>query len=301
MSTPSIGHNSGTDLYVSDIGKLQAIDAVLRNPAFSQTEALILIGLIVRSDKGFGNAFPGAGTLAVYAKVTKTDPVFKALRALEDKFGMVRRESRGQGRSNTYTVLPQRVVDAIVTEYDAKKKAASATETHPSKGGELAPKPTPLKGAPPSEGRPAQGGPTHPSKGGAYPFLDPLPPQNARAKEPPTENKFVPVNWNTTLNPYSAADAQDAFWVDGCKIEVVNGFKAELLRDFPNVNLIAGLSATAGEATPSVVGTELKRRIRRKFGYLQNDETGKDRRHARTVDATSARIAKAQKPKLSRW
>jgi hypothetical protein len=127
MTSPTIGHNSG--LYVSDIGKLQAIDAVLRNPNYSQTEALILIGLIVRSDKTYGNAFPGAGTLAVYAKVNKTQTVFKALRNLEEHFRVVKRTNRGSGRSNSYAVLPQRVVDAIVAEYDAKKRAAAATPT----------------------------------------------------------------------------------------------------------------------------------------------------------------------------
>lgn len=297
MTTASIGHNSA-DLYVSDIGKLQAIDAVLKNPQFSQTEALILIGLIVRSDKGFENAFPGASTLAVYAKVNRTQTVFKALRALEEQFKVIERSSRGSGRSNNYTVIPQRVVDAIVEEFDARKKARDTTQTQAV---ERTGSPSTLNAPGTQATQAVERTATQAVERTTYPFLDPLPPQSARAKEPPTENKFVPVNWNTALNPYSAADAQDAFWVDGCKIEVVNGFKAELLRDFPNVNLIAGLSATAGEATPSVVGTELKRRIRRKFGYLQNDETGKDRRHARTVDATSARIAKAQKPKLSRW
>lgn len=299
MTAPGIGHNSATDLYVSDIGKLQAIDAVLKNPQFSQTEALILIGLIVRSDKDFENAFPGAGTLAVYAKVNRTQTVFKALRALEEHFKVIERSSRGSGRSNNYTVLPQRVVDAIVEEFDARKKARDTTQTQ-------AVERTGSPSAPSAPGhqttQAVERTATQAVERTTYPFLDPLPPQSARAKEAGSgSNKFVPVNWHTTLNPYSAADAEDAFWVDGCKIEVVNGFKAELLRDFPNVNLIAGLSATAGEANPSVVGTELKRRIRRKFGYLQNDETGKDRRHAKTVDATSARIAKAQKPKLSRW
>lgn len=214
---PGIGHNSGVSLYVSDIGKLQAIDAVLKNPAFSQTEALVLIGLIVRSDKAYGNAFPGASTLAVYAKVAKTETVFKALRNLEDHYEMVERASRGNGRSNSYTVIPQRVVDAIVKEYDERKRA-----THPADGGGPPTEPTPLNGAalpqthsverggflngaaplngvghnqnpprstePRSTGHPVQGGATHPVQRGTYPSHDT--PQEELA----SGNRFVPVN-----------------------------------------------------------------------------------------------------------
>ena len=268
MTSPNIGHNSG--LYVSDIGKLQAIDAVLRNTRFTQTEALVLIGLIIRSDKSYGNAFPGAGTLAVYAKVAKTDTVFKALRNLEDQFQMVTRSSRGSGRSNSYAVIPQRVVDAIVTEYDAKKRGADATsthpvqggdpievsplsgvasETHPVQGGGSEPKPTPLNGVganpnpPRPEGRlsqthPVQGGATHPVQRGAYPFHNhPKEREEGADAPPPVKNTFVGIGWNSNLNPYSAADAADVFWKEDGQIEVVNGFKKELEDLFPNVDL----------------------------------------------------------------
>jgi hypothetical protein len=319
MTSPVIGHNSG--LYVSDIGKLQAIDAVLRNPKFSQTEALILIGLIVRSDKTYANAFPGAGTLAVYAKVAQSDTVFKALRRLEDHFQMVKRASRGSGRSNSYAVLPQRVVDAIVTEYDAKKQNAAATpthpvqqgapielptlnrvasETHPVQQGGSEPKPTPfnrvgLNQNPPrstgwlSQTHPVQQGATHPVEQGAYPFHDPN-----KKEEEGGGNKFLPFNWATALNPSSAEDAHDVCWRDDGTIEVNNGFKVELQASFPNVDLTSGLAIVAGEARTDEVGTDLKRRIRRKFGYLQNDEHGRDRRAVRVR-------ASQTKPKPSRW
>lgn len=306
-----MGHNGGPSLYVNEIGKLQAIDAVLQNRVINATEALILIGLIIRSNPQYANAFPGAATLAVYAKVARTDQVWAALRKLEDHFAMISRKSRGSGRSNSYTVMPQRVVDAIVAEYETRKAAKAATqplvegapvEQAAPLEGVSSPKPTPLEGvslapeATPAEGvafetHPLRGGTTHPRKGGTYPFNDPS--QNKQEGQ----NKFVPVNWRTALNPHAAADAQDVFWVDGCRIEVMNGFKVELERDFPNVDLIAGLSAVAGETTPDVVGTDLKRRVRRRFGYLQNDEKNRDRRHANTVKAKNP--TKPFKP--SRW
>src|SRR5580704_5575605 len=70
-ATAAIGHNAGPPLTRPEphIGKIQAIDAVLHDKRYSQTEALTVIGLIVRSDANYANAFPGAQTLAIYAKV----------------------------------------------------------------------------------------------------------------------------------------------------------------------------------------------------------------------------------------
>src|SRR5690606_15620623 len=99
---------------------------VLKNPKFSQTQALILIGLIVRSDETYKNAFPGATTLALYAKVKRTQTIFAALKELEDQFKVINRESRGDGRSNSYNVLPQRVLDEVAKAYEERKAAKAA-------------------------------------------------------------------------------------------------------------------------------------------------------------------------------
>jgi hypothetical protein len=104
----------------------------------------------------------------------------------------------------------------------------------------------------------------------------------------------LPFNWATALNPSSAEDAHDVCWRDDGTIEVNNGFKVELQASFPNVDLTSGLAIVAGEARTDEVGTDLKRRIRRKFGYLQNDEHGRDRRAVRVR-------ASQTKPKPSRW
>lgn len=308
--TATIGHNSGDvspGLYVSDIGKLQAIDAVLRNPRFNQTEALILIGLIVRSDKGYENAFPGASTLAVYAKVKKRDAVFNALRKLEDHFQVIKRESRGSGRSNTYAVLPQRVVDAIVEEYDRKK--ASTTETRPSEGDAppvlisgtgLDPDPSPQEGRL-SGGRPSEGDAGRPSKGDTYPFLDPDSPPPKEPSEDVPANRFVPFSWKGLLNPQQAADAHDVGWTDGGLLEARNGFRVELETLFPHVDIVSGLAIVSGEAMPHEGPTDLKRRIRKKFGYLNNEERNKDRR-AKERRSSSGGKAPAKDPnRFTEW
>jgi hypothetical protein len=116
--------------------------------------------------------------------------------------------------------------------------------------------------------RPATQSPERP----AYPFHDPK-------KEEESGNRFLPFNWTTATNPYAAADAHDVFWKPDGTIEVLNGFKVELEKNFPNVDIASGLAIVAGETkSGAVVGTDLKQRIRRKFGYLNNDEKGKDRR-----------------------
>lgn len=174
-----IGHNAGPPLGC-EVGKLQAIDAVLHEHRYTQTEALVLIGLIVRSDADFANAFPGGATLATYAKVKTTDPVFKALRRLENDFEVIERRSRGQGRSNAYVVLPRRVVQSIIAEYETLK-ASKANGSHPPQAGGYINEATQIKGVgeetshPPNKGElrsePTQinpvGSETHPSKPGA--------------------------------------------------------------------------------------------------------------------------------------
>jgi len=162
-----LGHNGGPELYVREVGKLQAIDAVLRDPRYSQTEALILIGLIVRSDAGFGNAFPGASTLAVYAKVKKRDTVFAALDRLEENYCVIARQNRGRGRSNAYRILPQSIIEQVVEAHQIRQKTSpveqdGASETSPAEQDGFEQELVPPNGTPPLTGRPTQQDATRP-------------------------------------------------------------------------------------------------------------------------------------------
>jgi hypothetical protein len=194
--TANQDHQAGPHLYVREIGKLQAIDAVLKSRHLNQTEALILIGLIVRSDGKYANAYPGGGTLAVYAKVADTRPVFKALKRLEDSFEVIERKSRGDGRSNSYTVLPQRIINQIVAEYDARKRATHCSEgggleaeSHSSGRGGLDKKPTASEEVSVKTHH-YRGGATHLSKRGTYPFHN-----HSKEREAPAHD-FVPADWS---------------------------------------------------------------------------------------------------------
>jgi hypothetical protein len=68
------------------------------------------------------------------------------------------------------------------------------------------------------------------------------PPQLQNRPDIQPNNRFEPVDWNTALNPTAPFDAQDVFWVDRCRIEIMNGFKRDLEKTFPTVDVAAGLA-----------------------------------------------------------
>lgn len=284
---PGIGHNGPPpDIYVREIKKLTAIEAVLKNPKFNQTQALILIGLIVKSDEMYKNAFPGAMTLAVYAKVKRTDAVFKALRDLEDQFKLISRESRGQGRSNSYSVIPQRVMDAVIAAAEerkaakeAEKAAAATSETHPPKTGDLAketstpkagelPEPTRPKRAPAQTGHPPKAGPTHPPKAGTYPVYDPV---DKKGSARPQSQGF----WQNALNP-----SHDVLYEAG-KITLLNGMRVHWLEEFEGDErrLRYALDQAAGYIQPNS-SIPLEAQVSSQLGRIAGQKLDGDKRHA---------------------
>jgi hypothetical protein len=298
---PGIGHNQPPpDIYVREIKKLTAIEAVLKNPKFNQTQALILIGLIVRSDEMYQNAYPGAMTLAVYAKVKRTDAVFKALRELEDQFKLISRESRGQGRSNSYSVIPDRVMDAVAAAYEerkaakkAERDAAATEETHPSEAGGLAQetttpkagelqKPTRLERAPAKTGHPPEAGTTHPPKAGAYPV-------SIRPKEKIPLLSPKANFWQGALNP-----SHDVLFEDG-KLTLVNGMRVTWLEEFggSEKDLSLALMQAAQYVQPNS-GRPLDVQVSGQLARIVREKRDKDARYA----AASTKAAKSAKPTM---
>jgi hypothetical protein len=219
---PGIGHNGPPpDIYVREIKKLTAIEAVLKNPKFTQTQALILIGLIVRSDETYRNAYPGATTLALYAKVSRTQTIFKALSDLEDQFKVINRESRGQGRSNSYNVLPQRVLDEVAAAYEERKAAKAAeraaAKTKNAERTELE-KPSAVSAPGRQTDRDAERTPTRCAERTTYPVIDPVDKKGYRA----SGRSY----WQNALNPSS-----DVLYEAG-RLTLVNGMRVHWLEEF---------------------------------------------------------------------
>jgi hypothetical protein len=307
---PGIGHNRPPpDIYVREIKKLTAIEAVLKNPKFSQTQALILVGLIVRSDEGYGNAFPGGATLAVYAKVKRTDAVFKALRELEDQFNMIRRESRGQGKSNSYSVIPDRIVDAVVAAYEerkaAKNAAAALDATHPPEAGDLqqetttpkagelhellrpkrvgdAQEPTRLKRAPAQTGHPPEAGATHPPKAGTYPV-------SIRGKEKEDVRGRATTIWRGLLGMEQAG----VLYEDG-KVTLHNGVRLKWLEEFgDDKSLDLALIEAAAYVQPGST-RPIDVQVEGQLAKRAREKRERDQRYAATA-------AKPNKGELPAW
>jgi len=92
---------------------------------------LVAIGIIRHVNKEFSNAFMGAGTLARYAGLGKTDRVWLALKALEKEHGFIARANRSNGQSNTYRILPQRSLTLLRQSTRPGNVPVMLPETHP--------------------------------------------------------------------------------------------------------------------------------------------------------------------------
>jgi hypothetical protein len=260
------------DIYVREIKKLTAIEAVLKNPKFNQTQALLLIGLIVRSDEGYANAYPGATTLALYAKVKRTQTVFEALRELEDKFKVINRESRGQGKSNSYNVLPQRVLDEVAAAYEERKAAKAAeraaAKTKNAERTELEQKPS----APTAPGhqtdRDAQRTPTRCAERTTDPVRDPVDKKGYRA---PAKTGF----WQNALNP-----SHDVLFEDG-KITLVNGMRVTWLERFGGDEARLALALDQAAAYVQPYGTHsLETQVGSQLARIAGQKHDGDKRYA---------------------
>jgi hypothetical protein len=234
----------------------------------------------------YRNAFPGAMTLALYAKVKRTDAVFAALRELEDQFKVITRESRGQGRSNAYSVIPDQVMNAIVeaaaerkAEKEAAKAATAAKETHPPKTGGLTQETTTPKAGefaethPPKAGArpnrtPAQPEPTHPPKAGAYPVIDPVDKKGYGAS---ARSGF----WQNALNPSS-----DVLYEAG-KLTLLNGMRVHWLERFEGdaERLDIALEQAAAYVQPNGMHS-LETQVGSQLARIAGQKRDGDKRHA---------------------
>lgn len=212
MSDPHQGHNNGPPLDEKTareaIRKVEAMKAVLNSWNYTSVEAHLMYALILLSDKNYQNARITAQDFCRYAKVRKTDTVFRALKDLEHELGVITRHS-ALGKINTYSVLPDRVVDGVITAFEdvqrgkvlngkarkappPKPRAKPPTESNrqpsnpphqtgrpngrgnPTNGGEAVHGPTPPMGAGQHTNPPHQTGVPHetghpPGRGTGYP------------------------------------------------------------------------------------------------------------------------------------
>ena len=127
----------------------------------------------------------------------------------------------------------------------------------------------------------------------------PYAPESAPA---PTRKIANPTHWayNAAFDPEERKAQLDVGWTEDGTLVAMNGFEGQLLRDFPRVNLTAGLAAAAGNQLPAkgtATAKQVKGAILRQFGFMEQDEAGRDRRAAARQSATPAiRGAPAPRP-----
>lgn len=161
--------------------KLTVIQAIVDNPTLTAQAKMIAIAIVLRSDRNYEHACPGAGYLARAAAAKKTDVVWKVLPDLVP-LGIVK-FSRGNGHANGYEILPSRIIASVEEAYLAQRKPTPSRRVGlpkptPSGGAGLSAigtKPTPYDGAGSAKPTPSQGAGSHrqkrhtnPSGGGGF-------------------------------------------------------------------------------------------------------------------------------------
>ncbi len=94
-----------------------------------------------------------------------------------------------------------------------------------------------------------------------------------------------PPHWayNASFDTEERKAQCDVGWTEESTIIAMNGFEAQLLRDFPRVNFVAGLAAATGNQLPAkdkTTAKQVKAAVIRQFGFMEQDEAGRDRRAA---------------------
>lgn len=140
----------------------------------------------------------------------------------------------------------------------------------------------PTHRVPPIQSTTQSGGVTTPHAGGAEDTREDLrkTPVSAQARE--VKNPAI-WNYNAEIDRDERSAQHDVGWAaDNGQLVVMNGFVAELNKLFPRVDVAVGLQlveASIGDAKKRMPAKQVKERIIWKFGHLEHDERGKDRRY----------------------
>lgn len=252
--------------------KWQVLEGILKAP-LSQTQKLVAIALLVKSDKSYDNAYPGASLLACYASVKKRDTIFTAIRSLEDA-GMIARTSRGRGYSNSYRIIPDRIMNAVLEAYYTAKQSSQTGRPDQNL--------VPLNGTPTRPvDRPAVV-PMSRTESLVDPSLNPGRPREEISQPTKIEKPQTPYQSRDAWAKKLHAEHEDVFW-KGSELIVLNGERQNLLAMLKS-NDEALLTKVLIEVGGDVQGTSqihLKGKVRGKvqrIGRLREQDAERDAR-----------------------
>jgi hypothetical protein len=131
MTHPS-NHNGGPpSLPLTAKTKLECIQSILEREDLTAAQKCIGAGIVLEADREW-SAEVKTPTLQRYANVRDRETVFRATRELDRK-GVVSKAS-GRGETGKWTVLPPRVVKAIVEAYDEIKSGREKADQFSESG-----------------------------------------------------------------------------------------------------------------------------------------------------------------------
>lgn len=219
--------NDATSIGCEAISKFAVSRGIFARSDLSTVQKLVALAILDFTDRQCSGAFPGASKIAAAASC-KRDTVFAAIGAME-RCGILIREGRGAGRSNSYSFAAPETWKPL------------ASEKAPGSIGE----PAPLKGTGLHSGRPATGGATrHEREDGTRPVLGDATKVITNPSTKPGEAGRVQCEDSNTarVNPSPgftrAADVLGEAGASGASLRMIGGLSdhAERTRTAPASN-----------------------------------------------------------------
>jgi hypothetical protein len=267
----TLGHNSG----FSDYYALRMAIWDSEEPLIAKALALAILEHM-RPDKL--EAFPSRARLAKMCGISEN--------TLERHWNTIRQWVdivRQHGRQNLYRArvyLCAKELEVMLPGKVPPTVGGTPAEAPPPTVGGTLPEPPPTVGVPPRVGTPQSGGYTTPHSGGIEDSIE-------DSRYPLVSARVIvnPPHWayNATLDAEERKAQHDVGWTENGTLVAMNGFEVQLMRDFPRVNLTAGLAAATGNQLPAkskATAKQLKGAILRQFGFMEQDEASRDRRAA---------------------
>jgi hypothetical protein len=128
----AFNHNGGPpDLPLTAKTKLECIQSILEREDLTAAQKCIGAGIVLEADRQW-TAEVKTPTLQRYANVKDRETVFRATRELDKKAVISKSSARGQ--AGKFTVLPPRVVKAIVEAYDEIKSGRGKADQFSESG-----------------------------------------------------------------------------------------------------------------------------------------------------------------------
>jgi hypothetical protein len=274
----AIGHNGGPPLLpLTAKTKLECIQSILERTDLTAAQKCIGAGIVLEADKEWV-AEVKTPDLQRYASAKDRETVFRATKEL-DKKGIVSKSS-AKGQAGKFTVLPPRVVSAIVEAYEEAKSSRGKADRF-SESGRVKPDGTT---SPVSTACPVWFDPTSPGTGRVEADRSRAP-VHARNETPSglsipqkfkEEPPFVPQ--------FDTGESERIVYVNG-KILLFNGLRSYWLEKFggDELKLDLALAQAAGYVQPNNRVKPLEAQVSSQLAKMVRAKLDQDERYLKAA------------------